>query len=204
MRLPLSASSSTAPLSAQFEDYYRYQAIVPADELDSLFDALSQPLPLVMRVSRRAALSCRAHDRLIELFGDDVVDKRLLTWAVGDMAWSYRLAAGTRGGGGKSYHRFLQQQQSRGALHRQESASMVPALILAPKSHHAVLDMCAAPGSKTIQLVEMAEADAQLDPWRVKLNSYRGSGFVLANDASLDRVISLNHRLQSTNVASPR
>ena len=184
-----------------FERYYRHQLsvsdLLDEREVSDLFDALKKPLPLVLRVSERAPLADRALSRLTELIGEDIADQRQLEW-VSDQAWQFRLASNTRGNGratgGKSYHRFLQQQQSRGALQRQESASMLPALLLAPKAHHAVLDMCAAPGSKSCQLVEMMAADVA---------SERSGGFVMANDASLDRAISLNHRLQSTNIASP-
>ena len=36
---------------------------------------------------------------------------------------------------------------------------MLPAMVLAPDASHAVLDMCAAPGSKTAQLLETMELD---------------------------------------------
>ena len=37
---------------------------------------------------------------------------------------------------------------------------MLPALVLAPEWTHAVLDMCAAPGSKSIQLLELLQHEA--------------------------------------------
>jgi 16S rRNA C967 or C1407 C5-methylase (RsmB/RsmF family) len=36
---------------------------------------------------------------------------------------------------------------------------MLPPLLLDVKPHHKVLDMCAAPGSKTAQIVELLHAD---------------------------------------------
>jgi len=36
---------------------------------------------------------------------------------------------------------------------------MIPPLLMDIKSHHKVLDMCAAPGSKTAQLIEYLHAD---------------------------------------------
>lgn len=42
-----------------------------------------------------------------------------------------------------------------GHISRQEAVSMIPPLLLNPDSNHLVLDMCAAPGSKTAQLIEM-------------------------------------------------
>lgn len=46
-------------------------------------------------------------------------------------------------------------------------------LVLDVKPHHKVLDMCAAPGSKTAQLIEALHADE---------NDPIPSGFVVAND----------------------
>ena len=42
-----------------------------------------------------------------------------------------------------------------GFFHVQESASMIPPLVLEPKPHELVLDMCASPGSKSTQIAIM-------------------------------------------------
>jgi 16S rRNA C967 or C1407 C5-methylase (RsmB/RsmF family) len=47
-----------------------------------------------------------------------------------------------------------------GAITRQEAVSMIPPLLLAVEPAHRVLDMCAAPGSKTFQLLEMLHVQA--------------------------------------------
>ena len=52
-------------------------------------------------------------------------------------------------------HNFLVTEAELGNLSRQEAVSMIPPLLLAPTSEHYVLDLCAAPGSKTTQLLEM-------------------------------------------------
>lgn len=41
-----------------------------------------------------------------------------------------------------------------GAISRQELVSMLPVALLQIQSHHAVLDLCASPGSKTVQAVD--------------------------------------------------
>ena len=62
-----------------------------------------------------------------------------------------------------------------GKYYIQSLSSMIPALVLNPSSNDAVLDLCAAPGSKTTQLAE--------------LMSNRGT--LIANEISVDRLKSL-------------
>lgn len=61
-------------------------------------------------------------------------------------------------------HNFLIAETNNGSISRQEVVSMVPPLVLDVKPSHKVLDMCAAPGSKTAQLIEMIHADEGNDP----------------------------------------
>ena len=50
----------------------------------------------------------------------------------------------------KEFHRFIVDQTEAGRIFRQEKVSMIPVTLLDVQPHHAVMDMCAAPGSKTI------------------------------------------------------
>lgn len=52
-------------------------------------------------------------------------------------------------------HQLLISETSTGVISRQEAVSMVPPLLLDIQPHHYVLDACASPGSKTMQIVEL-------------------------------------------------
>jgi len=92
----------------------------------------------------------------------------------------------------KKLHQFIVAMNEKGNLSRQEAVSMIPPLLLDVKPEHAVLDMCAAPGSKTAQIIEMLHAGGEPYP----------KGIVIANDSDNKRCYTLTHqikRLQSPN-----
>ena len=64
---------------------------------------------------------------------------------------------------------------------------MLPALLLAPQPNHAVLDLCAAPGSKSCQILEMMEEAAAATTAAGRQAS--SVGLLIANDASLGRAL---------------
>ena len=49
----------------------------------------------------------------------------------------------------KRVHKLVMQLAESGLITRQEIVSMMPPILLDVKADHAILDMCAAPGSKT-------------------------------------------------------
>ncbi len=73
-----------------------------------------------------------------------------------------------------------------GYFYIQEGASMVPPISLAPKPNHLVLDLCAAPGSKTTQISQMMG----------------NQGAIIANDRTFQRITSLGHNLQLCGVSN--
>jgi 16S rRNA C967 or C1407 C5-methylase (RsmB/RsmF family) len=85
----------------------------------------------------------------------------------------------------KKLHNFMMLCEAGGHTTRQEAVSMVPPLFLDIEPHHAVIDMCAAPGSKTTQILDMMNApvDAQ------------SRGFVVANDVNRSRCFTLAHHI---------
>jgi NOL1/NOP2/sun family putative RNA methylase len=73
-----------------------------------------------------------------------------------------------------------------GYYHIQGASSLVPPLVLDPKPDDTVLDMCAAPGSKTTQIASMMY----------------DKGFVIANDNNLKRLRALSHNIQKSGASN--
>lgn len=81
----------------------------------------------------------------------------------------------------RPFRDWLNLQTELGRSHRQEFVSMIPTYFLDVQPTDSVLDMCAAPGSKTSQIVEILDAE---------------DGFVIANDIDIRRCRNLVHNLQ--------
>ncbi|HEY9702299.1 MAG TPA: NOL1/NOP2/sun family putative RNA methylase, partial [Allocoleopsis sp.] len=73
-----------------------------------------------------------------------------------------------------------------GHIYVQEAASMIPPVVLDPKPGELVLDMCAAPGSKTTQIAMYME----------------NSGLLVANDVSGSRLKALGMNMQRCGVSN--
>lgn len=74
---------------------------------------------------------------------------------------------------------------------------MMPVALLDVKAHHAVLDMCASPGSKTTQAIEAIYAQAAAGA-----NGDWPSGFVVANELDAERSYVLSKRCAALRTAA--
>ena len=81
----------------------------------------------------------------------------------------------------KPLRTWMQLQSECGNITRQETVSMIPPVVLNPQPTDALLDMCAAPGSKTSQLLEELSAEG---------------GSIVANDVSIQRAYLLTTQLK--------
>lgn len=99
-------------------------------------------------------------------------------------------------------HTWLKIQSDCGHITRQETVSMIPPVVLDVKEGMSVLDMCAAPGSKTCQILE-AVGGLAYDSKKDKCNAtVEPSGYVVANDADPKRAYMLVTQLRRMNSPS--
>ena len=89
------------------------------------------------------------------------------------------------------FHEWLKIQTAAGFLTRQETVSMIPPIVLGVKPKHMVLDMCAAPGSKTSQLLEIVS--------QIHKGDKEPRGLVVANDSEIKRAYMLVTQLHRIN-----
>ncbi|CAG0879719.1 unnamed protein product [Cyprideis torosa] len=186
-----------------FEKYYKQQKIIPDEEEWFRFlSALREPLPTTFRITgfrseTRVLVRKVEKDYLKQLLQ---VDPELaeslrikpLPWYPERLAWQLNQTRQIlrRSPHFARLHLFLTSETECGAISRQEAVSMIPPLLMDVKSHHKILDMCASPGSKTSQLLEMLHAEEDGIP----------SGCVIANDIDNGRCYMLTtqvKRLQS-------
>lgn len=110
----------------------------------------------------------------------------------------------------QNLHRFIMAETENGFISRQESVSMIPPLVLDVQRGQTILDMCAAPGSKTAQLLEYLTMNihdrSKASSRNIDLAGEElfNEGLVVANDVDNKRCYMLVHqsnRLNSPNCA---
>ncbi|VDL14219.1 unnamed protein product [Hymenolepis diminuta] len=195
-----------------FISYYKNQLQLSGEEFEQFISAMKTTLPVTFRITgfrqqNKDLLSLLQENYLHSLFekalndSGDEISVVPLKWYPGETAYqinSTRLAI-RKSPELKELQKFLVTESEAGNLSRQEVVSMLPPLVLGVKEHHAVLDLCAAPGSKSAQLVELLHADAE-SKFHHGDHYAEPSGVVVANDLDRQRCFMMIHqvkRLQS-------
>ncbi|KAJ2750508.1 tRNA (cytosine-5-)-methyltransferase ncl1, partial [Coemansia nantahalensis] len=193
--------------NANFRKFYAAQQIVGEDEFGELIETMRTVLPTNFRItgSRQQAIDIREQIKNefspfisgLQIEGTEIEGPRQLEWYPNGLGWQFSIPrmALKKSKELSKFHSFLVTETEVGNISRQEAVSMVPPLLLDVQPDHYVLDMCAAPGSKTAQLVEALEAGVEA--------GQPAGGLVVANDADYKRACMLVHqmnRLSSPNV----
>uniref|UniRef100_A0A915AC98 tRNA (cytosine(34)-C(5))-methyltransferase n=1 Tax=Parascaris univalens TaxID=6257 RepID=A0A915AC98_PARUN len=165
-------------------EYYKRQGLIAEDEWESFISSLRDELPTSFRVQRcnkeaEALISLmteRYFGAMREQNDEEVHVPEPLPWYPFAYQMNMSRTAVRSQPVLKNFHNFLVTEAELGNISRQEAVSMIPPLLLDVKSHHKVLDACAAPGSKTMQIIEMMHEDSDTP-----------SGLVVANDVDNSR-----------------
>ena len=190
----------------RFDAFYRAQGFI-TDEADweSYMTSLKTPLPASFRLNPNYQFKDKLRQELFEFSQSiaavvstegGVESDASARPAVEQMQWfeggsAYKLGADRRAirrrEGLEQLHKWMMEHTENGNITRQEAVSMVPPLALDVHPHHRCLDMCAAPGSKTTQILEIiAGVGEQRDD---ESSAGAPRGMVVANDSDANRCV---------------
>uniref|UniRef100_A0A8C7TEE8 tRNA (cytosine(34)-C(5))-methyltransferase n=1 Tax=Oncorhynchus mykiss TaxID=8022 RepID=A0A8C7TEE8_ONCMY len=185
-----------------FEAYYQELGLVPEGEFDQFMAAMREPLPATIRITgykshAKEILHCLKNKYFkeiqeVEIDGQKIEAPQPLSWYPDELAWHTNMSRKILRKSPllEKFHQFLVSETESGNISRQEAVSMIPPLLMKIEPHHKILDMCAAPGSKTAQLIEMLHSDMDV-PFP--------EGFVIANDVDNKRCYLLVHQAKRLN-----
>lgn len=181
-----------------FDEYYKEQGIVTAEEWDTFVEVLRTPLPAAFRINSSSQFCEDIKSQLENDFmnslkaettdGGEVEAIRPLPWYPDNLAWhsNFSRMQLRKNQTLERFHEFLKLENEIGNITRQEAVSMVPPLFLDVRPDHFVFDMCAAPGSKTFQLLEIIYQSTK--------SGSLPDGMVMANDLDVQRCNLLIHQ----------
>lgn len=153
--------------NTKYEAYYNGLGIFTDDERDEFWAALRRELPNSFRFTGSKGHAVPVQRLLKERYVPEIVSiehegakvepPAPIPWFPHQLAWQMTTPKNVvrRFAPFKSFQQFLVSETTVGNISRQEIVSMIPPLLMDVKPGMVVLDLCAAPGSKSAQLLEM-------------------------------------------------
>lgn len=151
----------------EFEQYYNEMGILEDEEKEAFWKAMKVDLPNSFRFAGSKGHALTVQKRLVDFYipeitsvkfdGQNVEPPRPIKWFPNQLAWEMTTPKHVirKFKPFASFQKFLVSENDVGNITRQEIVSMVPPLFMDIKPGMTVLDLCAAPGSKSAQLIEM-------------------------------------------------
>ncbi|OQR72984.1 tRNA (cytosine(34)-C(5))-methyltransferase-like [Tropilaelaps mercedesae] len=179
--------------NGNFEKYYKAQRLVDSDEeWTRMVNCLKSDLPSAFRITAglpetKFLLKIVKGKYFADLLKDaEATPPQQIPWYPEGLAWQLDMSRVKirKYNEYKRLHRFLISECDNGNISRQETVSMIPPVVLDVRPGQKVLDMCAAPGSKTSQIIEMLHQGETKVP----------NGLVVANDVDNKRCYMLMHQ----------
>ncbi|KAI6226079.1 TRNA (cytosine(34)-C(5))-methyltransferase [Aphelenchoides besseyi] len=174
-----------------FFNYVRAQNIVSEDELEQFKTILKTDLPASFRINRSLPekdefvkfLKSKFFEPLRQIEDPEIHCPEEIEF----VPYAYQ-TSNSRSAIRSSHllsdlHQLLITETAAGNISRQEAVSMLPPLLLDVQPHHWVLDSCASPGSKTMQICEMMHE-----------GNNKPEGLLVANDVDNSRCYLLVHQ----------
>lgn len=204
-----------------FSKYYQSFLCRDAEDWEAFLRVMRTPLPTTFRITEvegsrgqttlKTLLNLTAKLHQDNDLSSNIFTLKPLEWYGGQAAWQLSIPRGVlrEHSDLARLHVWLVQQTTAGTITRQEAVSMLPPLLLDVKRGMRCLDVCAAPGSKTSQLIEFIHHGQEQTSLLNGSNSeteecpdeaVRRRGYVLANEVDRERAYMLVHhvkRLQS-------
>ncbi|KAJ5161739.1 hypothetical protein N7492_007131 [Penicillium capsulatum] len=210
----------------KLERYYNEPEFIPDDEKEAFWETLRRNLPNSFRFTGSRGHALAVQERLkdfhipeitsIKYEGESVDPPAPVSWYPDQLAWSMTTPKQVvrRFPPFANFQKFLVAETDVGNISRQEVVSMIPPLLIDLRPGMTVLDMCAAPGSKSCQLMELVHAGEENTILQVSKQVKEGSatpepmgpeglnddgrttGLLIANDSDYKRAHMLIHQMK--------
>ncbi|KAF2690084.1 cytosine-5--methyltransferase NCL1 [Lentithecium fluviatile CBS 122367] len=207
-----------------FESYYRKGGFMEEEEFGEMWKYLASDLPNSFRFTgtKSDALAVREIFKrryipaieALDFEGTRVEPPKPVEGFPDELVWDMKTHKKVirRHKPFAEFQKFLVAETTSGNISRQEVVSMIPPHFLDVKPGMVVLDMCAAPGSKSAQLAEMIHGDEEERVMQAARNESpniddggdysddgRSTGLLIANDTDYKRAGMLVHQVKRLN-----